>query len=119
MWLFLNDSFISIVSDERRPDNLLIRARKEGDIEAFIPGARAQRTPDADYLYRASVPRERVAAALAERAKGIDYGNFKGSVPDDDRHDVYMRVWQAMWGWQSSMAKKARRLGRALADRDY
>jgi hypothetical protein len=39
MWIFLNDSFLSIVANRELAGVLLVRARKEGDIEAVFPDA--------------------------------------------------------------------------------
>jgi hypothetical protein len=39
MWVFLNDSFLSIVAHRTEPGVLLVRARTAGDIEAVFPQA--------------------------------------------------------------------------------
>ena len=39
MWIFQNDSFLSIVAHRDKPGMLLVRARKAGDIEAVFPEA--------------------------------------------------------------------------------
>ena len=49
-----------------------------------------------DYPFRARLPRGRVAARIAEAVRGIDYGNFKATVTDRRRHDVYMDVWAVL-----------------------
>jgi hypothetical protein len=100
MWLFLNDAFLSIVSYADNPDALLVRARHWGDIEQMFPKAKVSVTPNADYLFRATVPRRIVAAAIGQRIPDIDYSNFKGSVVSDDRHHAYLAVWQEMFWWQ-------------------
>ncbi len=99
MWLFLNDGFLSIVAHRAKPGVLLVRARKAGDIEAVFPDAKTWADPSADYPHRAEVPAEAVAAAVAERVRGIGYDNFKNSVRDRSRHDAYMRVWNEMAQW--------------------
>ena len=96
MWVFLNNSFLSIVAHRDKPDVLLVRARKAGDIEAVFPGATTWQDPRADYRHRAEIARSDVAGALAKAAAGIDYANFKNSVEDLDRHEAYMRVWGVM-----------------------
>lgn len=96
MWIALSDSFLSIVAHDFDPECLLVRARVAGDIERVFPKAKVERTPDADYLYRAKIPTEQVAQALAREARGIDYRNFKNSVLDQDRHDAYLACWSAM-----------------------
>lgn len=105
MWVFLNDAFVSIVEHDRDPDVLLVRARIHGDVERFIgpympSGVKVRRTPEADYLYRAEVAREAVEAAVADAVRGVDYPNFKDSVPDSSRHTAYSSVWSVMYRYQ-------------------
>jgi hypothetical protein len=99
MWIFLRESFLSIVAHRDDPECLLVRARKRGDIQRVFPDAVETHTPRADYCYRAKVPRAKVAAALAEHAQSINYDNFKAAVPDQTRHDAYFTCWSAMLGW--------------------
>jgi hypothetical protein len=75
---------------------LLVRARREGDIEQVFPGAQVEQTVGRDYMYRTVQPRDRVALQLAEQVRGIDYGNFKASVKDPELHRAYMGIWQTM-----------------------
>lgn len=98
MWVFLSDSFLSIVAHDKRADLLMVRARFPGDIKRVFPKARVQRTRDRDYAYRAAVPRQVVQHALSAAAKAIAYPNFKNSVPADHhaRHAAYLDVWVAM-----------------------
>lgn len=93
MWLYLNDAFLSMVSDRNDPDRLLVRARRKGDIEAVFPDAAVDHTPTHDYPYRARVERHEVAASIADRLAAIDYPNFKDSVRDPYRHAVYAQAW--------------------------
>lgn len=114
MWICLNDAFLSIVDekaaatrrtnpDQALDDVLLVRARIKGDIErVFGPDARVQRTPDRDYLYRAHIPREQVAHAMMAEVFQLDYGNFKDSVREDDRHSAYAAIWGIMYRLQNS-----------------
>lgn len=96
MWLFLNDAFLSVVAHRDRPDDLLVRARVEGDIERVFPSAVVECTPQADYLFRAAVPRALVERVLADRVRSLDYPNFKDSVEDRDRARAYHSVWFTM-----------------------
>lgn len=96
MWVCLNDAFLSIVSKDCKPHELLVRARRKGDIEKLFPTAKVVRVDHADYLFRAVVKRTEVAAAMAGEVARVDYPNFKDSVDDDRLHDAYMRVWTAM-----------------------
>jgi hypothetical protein len=106
MWIFLNDAFLSIVSDKDNPDNLLVRARHHGDIRRVFPRVEVVITPEADYRYRACVPRTLVAEKIASQIAEIDYRNFKESVTDDNRHIVYFQVWRQMFIWQGVMLEK-------------
>ena len=61
-------------------------------------------TPNNDYRFRAFIPREAVAAAIADRIMNTDYPNFKGSVKENERHDAYFSCWRAMNDLQRKMA---------------
>lgn len=120
MWIMFNDAFLSIVDPDgaysggKGPsgDKLLVRARIAGDIEAVFPRARVTKTPERDYLFRALVSREDVCKALVERTCSLDYKNFKGSVPDQKRHEAYAGVWGVMHRLQ----EKLRGAGRRVSD---
>lgn len=100
MWICLNDAFLSIVAKDCPPDHLLVRARRAGDIERVFPGVSVRESRHTDYRWRAAVPRQRVAEAIAQRLLAIDYDNFKDSVADGALHDAYARVWSAMYALQ-------------------
>jgi hypothetical protein len=100
MWIFLSDSYLSIVAHRETPDALLVRARRSGDIERVFPGAEVTETAAADYRHRATLPRQTVADALAATVAGIDYPNFKASVAEPDRHDAYLDCWGILRDWQ-------------------
>lgn len=99
MWIVMNDSFLSIVRHQDKPDTLLVRARKAGEIEAVFPEAETREGEGTDYRFRADISAGRVAEAVAGRIKAIDYDNFKNSVSEKERHDAYMAVWERMWEW--------------------
>lgn len=96
MWVFLNDSFVSVVEHRDEKDVLLVRSRIQGDIEKLVPEATVFEDPSADYRYRALVPRELFQEAMSRAVDKVDYPNFKGSVSDARRHQAYMNVWSAM-----------------------
>jgi hypothetical protein len=114
MWIMLNKGFISIVNKAKHPADLCVRARRAGEIEAVFPGAQVRAGEGTDYKFRADVPRDQVAAAIAKEIGGIDYTNFKGSVREDARHDAYMGVWHVMMDYQLGRydRKPARRQSR-------
>src|SRR5882757_436688 len=80
MWIMTSNSYLSIVSKDCGPAELLVRARRAGDIEKVFPNAKVIRQTDSDYLYRAILPRDVVKQALAAMIDLIDYPNFKDSV---------------------------------------
>lgn len=100
MWICLNNSFLSIVKPSGQNidtgDMLLVRARRKGDIEAVFPKAVVEKRPERDYLFRALINRQDVAAAIADQVRGIDYPNFKNSVRSNRLHDAYARIWGIM-----------------------
>jgi hypothetical protein len=52
MWIMTNNSYLSIVSKDCGLAELLVRARRAGDIEKVFPNAKVTRQTDSDYLYR-------------------------------------------------------------------
>lgn len=103
MWVFLSNSFLSIVKIRSLPKGrLLVRARRRGDISRVFPKVRILKTPNRDYAWRAVVSQKAVAAALTNQVMAIDYSNFKDSVGIRDyaRHAAYLRVWSAMEEFQ-------------------
>lgn len=98
MWVFMSDSFLSIVAYRDHPDFLLVRARAAGDIEKVFPTAKVKHTPANDYAYRTILPRFAVEKALALYVEQIDYTNFKNSVSDHDRHGFYFAAYNAILG---------------------
>lgn len=99
MWICLNSAFLSIVTPKSADPNsemLLVRARRPGDIEGVFPDAKVEKRPERDYLFRALVPREKVAMVIAAQVMDIGYPNFKNSVRDKKLHDAYGKTWHTM-----------------------
>ena len=98
MWICLNKAFLSIVTPGSDPASkqLLVRARRPGDIESVFPGAKVEKRPERDYLFRALLDRHVVAAAIAAEVSGIGYDNFKNSVKNNRLHDAFARIWSVM-----------------------
>jgi hypothetical protein len=107
MWIYLNNSFLSIVQNFEDPALLHVRARKEGDIEEVFPDAEVTVTPGGDYRYRTDLPREAVAQVIAENVNRIHYTNFKNSVDDAKRHNVYMDLWSASHALEDGIDEEA------------
>ena len=96
MWLVLKEGFLSIVYKDCAPDELLVRARVKEHILRYFPNAGVVRSPRADYLYRAVVPRDEVARVVSEYVMNeITTGNFKASVTSDLLHGACMSAWSA------------------------
>ena len=106
MWIFLSDAFLSVVADKDDPSGprLLVRSRREGDIERVFPEADVTTTPAADYRFRAWLPRERVAAVLMQQVETLAYANFKNTIHDRDYHDAALDVWNVMYTYQGQQA---------------
>lgn len=96
MWVFLADSFLSIVATPEDPDLVKVRARFRGDIERVFPEAKVEAWTGTDYAYRTTLPRSRVAEAMAQAVMDIRATNFKAWVRERWRHDAYMRVWSVL-----------------------
>ena len=113
MWLCLNDAVLSIVKKNCKPGELLVRARRPGDIEkVFGKGVKVTRSTDSDYLFRATVKIEDVELALKREIEDIDYEN----VEDHALHMAYMKVWDAMSGLQNPPPYSAPFTGRRIAN---
>lgn len=96
MWICLNNAFLSIVDKAKDDRNLMVRARRRGDIERVFPDAKVIRTIGNDYLFRAEIDREIVAETISDLICQINYDNFKSSVTDDKLHTAYVGVWREM-----------------------
>ncbi len=100
MWIMLNDAFLSIVKKDCARDELLVRARRPGDIEKVFPEMKGRVVTNtrSDYAYRAVVKTHVVKTAIDGEVNRVTYPNFKDSVAKDDEalHDAYMAVWLAM-----------------------
>jgi hypothetical protein len=97
MWVYLKDAALSIVRHTSTPDRLMVRARFPGDLERAFAligyQPRVRETPLADYRFRTEVPTEVVEGLMVAAVRGINYDNFKASVPEEWRHDHYLDLW--------------------------
>jgi len=103
MWIFLNKAFLSIVQDHKDPDQLLVRGRFVGDIESIWPDAKVVEWGGTDYRFRTFLPRKEVVDAMVQEIEALDYNNFKNSVSNLVRHDIYAEVWLAMCDRQARL----------------
>jgi hypothetical protein len=113
VWIFLSDSFVSIVAPQpgRGVDPqrfLIVRARVRGDIEKLFPLAKVMADAGTDYRFRAVVERDLVAKRIAGLVEDIGYTNFKDTVKAQVRHDAYLHVWQIMANLQDRLFRRPR-----------
>jgi hypothetical protein len=76
MQILLTNAYLSIVADRNNPDRMIVRARRQGHIEAVFPEANVITRPDTEYRYRAFIDRKVVEAQLATITKTLDYDDF-------------------------------------------
>ena len=108
MWIMGTDFFLSVVRKDCSPGQLLVRARREGDIEKVFGKVEVERDTTADYLFRARIDEEAVASAMRDQLLRIDYGNYK-SAADKDMHDALLTCWHALADLQDPPPYSGRR----------
>ncbi|HRT22305.1 MAG TPA: hypothetical protein P5318_19520 [Candidatus Hydrogenedentes bacterium] len=108
MWIFTSHGMLSVVAHRTQPDDLLVRAREPGVIEALFPEAKVKTTPNADYRYRAAISRGHVAVVLANKLFRLGYTNFKASISASKQayNDACMDVWSRMSELQNTVDRK-------------
>lgn len=116
MWIITNTAFVSIVQYRDDPGLLIVRGRFKGDVMRFlavpnVPPTAEIETPDADYRFRAVVPRSLVALALEHQLGQVRYPNFKDSIKLAWRKVLAMRVWSIFHSEQERRARVADRVG--------
>ena len=98
MWIITKDAFLSIVDKNCGPDELLVRARRPGDIEKLFPHAKVVEGGGTEYRCRAIVKRREIADVLSEQVNDIEYSNFKNEVARGDKPlaNVLGSVWSVL-----------------------
>src|SRR5258708_37589302 len=121
MWIMLSDCFFSIVAKDCSREELMIRARRPGDIEKVFPSARGKVAAftASDYHYRCAISKSEIKSALIGEIDRVVYSNFKNSVQDHDLHQAYMRVWSAMAAVQPQQPYAARARGTRFLFDDF
>ncbi|PKN77210.1 MAG: hypothetical protein CVU52_01465 [Deltaproteobacteria bacterium HGW-Deltaproteobacteria-10] len=116
MWLYLTTGFYSVVHKPPcSKEELLVRTRSKVDIDKLQKLLKTKYqfdgeviySPKADYAYRMVVPRKIFASFISNAAMELDYDNFKNSIHGKDyqRHDAYMKCWEAMYEWQRDLKR--------------
>ena len=103
MWIFTQDSFLSVSEHDIDTRLLQVAGRMRGDIEKVFPEADVIETVDGDYRFKTTLPRERVAQAISLRIGKIKYPSFHTTVDDADRKSAYINVWGAMYDEQQRL----------------
>ena len=103
MWVFLNNSFLSIVENRNNKEELLVRSRVRGDIDKIFPDSNIFEMEKSDYKYRSYIKKIEVSEKIREIVTNINYDNFKNSISksEDQRHSSYLNVWNEMRKLQS------------------
>ena len=103
MWVFLNNSFLSIVENRNNKEELLVRSRVRGDIDKIFPDSNIFEMENSDYKYRSYIKKIEVSEKIREIVTNINYENFKNSISksEDQRHSSYLNVWNEMRKLQS------------------
>lgn len=106
MWLMTTVGFFSVVEKpwDRDAGTLTVRSRVRADLDTlrskYLPElGETQEDPQADYRYRAQVPRDAFSQAAARLAADIDYDNFKNEVARQQgkaRASLYGEVWHVL-----------------------
>lgn len=92
MWIVSNKGFMSVVAKGRdgkaSPPGLdveiSVRFRRPADAAKLFPGHEVVKTPDGDYACRVFATRAEVAEVMFRETVGINYTNFKSSIPHAD-----------------------------------
>lgn len=96
MWTFHPDCMFSAVKKDCKADELLVRARRPGDLEKVFPKAKVTEYDKSDYQFRAVMKFDYYVECMVGEFKRICYSNFKNSVRDPALHRAYERVWSIM-----------------------
>ena len=97
MWIALTEGWLSIVAHRDKPRHLLVRARNPNHIRRTFPKATMYTDANADYPFRADIPRGVVIDLIINRLEHMRYDNFKATIDDEDYHDAALDVWRAMY----------------------
>jgi hypothetical protein len=96
MWVFTNHSFISIVTSENSPSYFMVQSCFPNHIETLFPDAHVTKRPYGTYRFRTTIPKHVVSQKLLDIAEGIDYQDFKNSIPDQHYQTACRDVWTTM-----------------------
>lgn len=102
MWICFNDGFVSAVQSKTDPDTLVIRARQLKDLENVVGTDRNIVVGGGtDYMYRTEMSKVDWAKIVALRIIDTDYSNFKNSVKRGPLRNLYLKMWNLHYNYQS------------------
>jgi hypothetical protein len=114
-----DDPVVYVMVRARVYDDLNNLAFKVQELLGYEPEVYALKHHD--YPYRIVIQRAHWAQVVGNLASGVDYPNFKSAVTRRQgmaRHDLYMRVWSALYGAEEELDRiKARRKKQAERNR--
>jgi putative AlgH/UPF0301 family transcriptional regulator len=98
MWIFTQNSFLSIVKHNQKGNLLVVRSRFKGHIQRIFPKARVLEDANRDYRFRVELPIREVSKVIARLVSEIDYDNFKNSlnIYDGKYLDCCLDVYNAV-----------------------
>ena len=112
MWVFTRDGFFSVVWDQQcKTDEVMVRARCREDLcrlskklKGYCDDDQILASFESGYGFRMKIGKHEWADYLAEYARNIDYSDVKNHlVTESDalRKEAYLKVWEALFRWQS------------------
>ena len=100
MWIFNKRYFCSIKRHDNESPVLTVRFRVKHHAENFVSDLGLKKCPieethDTDYMYRVHVNETDVAGLVRDSIEGIDYPNFKDSIPynDENYYHALSKIW--------------------------
>ena len=96
MWICLNEAFISFEAHRLKPDYLIVKAYRDGDIEKLFPDIQVWEEEAGECRYRAQVGRQEAAYAVMDKVVAINYFKFQKSINDKRLQGTYSQVWPTL-----------------------
>jgi hypothetical protein len=104
MWIANKYGFFSIVENRfstGEEDQLVVRARVEGDLRNLFKNKKILFSEESDYAYRVFITRTELSNLMVKFSETLDYSNFKDSIKKNedqwDKSPYYSRIWHIMF----------------------
>ena len=101
MWIFTRNAFLSVAQHPVDDRLVVVHGSIEGDIERIFPGVEVGQHIDTDHRFSATVPVDRVLAAMQVEMKRVNYDELHSAVEEVSRWHAYISVWLAMYEEQT------------------